>query len=168
MSRLITRVDPSGLFSKLSRPVKHIQQIHHSIRERDVSFQSGPRVNARRRIILAEVDILAAEAHYLNGATLREAALPLGISHMRFASLLRERGIKVRRSAPTEAQIDQMVYRYEAGESLAKIGERLGFQPNTVRTQLLRRGVTTRDTHGLPKGEHKPSVSQTPTDSEPQ
>ena len=86
---------------------------------------------------------------------------------MRFASLLRERGIKVRRSSPAEVQIDQMVYRYEAGESLAKIGEKLGFQPNTVRTQLLRRGVTTRDTHGLPKGGHKRSVSQTPTGSEP-
>ena len=141
-------MDPSGLFSKLSRPVKRIQRVHQSIRLREPSFQPGPRADALRRIRLSEAEILAAEAHYLDGATLREAAAPLGISHMRFASILRERGTKVRRSAPTEAEVDQMVNRYEAGESLAKIGTRLGFQPNTVRTQLLRRGVVLRDTHG--------------------
>lgn len=32
-------VDPSGLFSKLSRPVKRIQRVHQSIRRREVSFQ---------------------------------------------------------------------------------------------------------------------------------
>ena len=144
-------VDPSGLFSKLSRPVKRIQRVHQSIRRREVSFQPGPRVDSLRRIRLSEAEILAAEAHYLDGATLREAAAPLGISHMRFASILRERGIKVRGSFATEAEVDLMVMHYENGESLAHIGKRLGYQPNSVRNRLLRRGVATRDSHGRSK-----------------
>ena len=141
-------VDPSGLFSKLSRPVKRIQRVHQSIRRRESNFQPGPRADALRRIRLSEAEILAAEAHYLDGATLREAAAPLGISHMRLGTLLKKRGVKVRGSFATEAEVDLMVLHYENGESLARIGKRLGYQPNTVRNRILERGVSTRDSHG--------------------
>lgn len=33
------------------------------------------------------------------------------------------------------------------GDSLAGIGKRLGYQPNTIRNRLLKRGGSTRDTH---------------------
>ncbi len=125
-----------------------MHRVHNSIRKRETVSKSGPRADAKQRIALSKAEVLAAEAHYLSGATLREAAAPLGISHARLASMLRERGHKIRRSAPSEADIDQMVYRYETGESLATIGKKLGFQANTVRTHLLRRGIATRDTHG--------------------
>ena len=80
---------------------------------------------------------------------LREVAASLGISHPRLASILRKRGIKVRRSSRSDAEVDEIVHRYEHGESMATIGEKLGFQPNTVRNHLLRRGVATRNSHGI-------------------
>lgn len=69
------------------------------------------------------------------------------IGRPRLASLFRERGLRVRRISPTDADVSEMVYRYEQSESLAKIGPTLGFQPDTVRTCLLERGVETRARH---------------------
>lgn len=148
ISRDIILVGPSGLFSKLSRPAARIYKVHRSIRSGTLDAQPGPRARAKLRIELSEPSLRAAEAQYLDGATLRDAAAPLGISHARLAAALRKRCVKVRRSSPIASEVDEMVYRYERGESLARIGSKLGFQPNTVRTHLLDRGVQTRDTHG--------------------
>nr|WP_254910480.1 sigma factor-like helix-turn-helix DNA-binding protein [Gulosibacter sp. 10] len=41
-----------------------------------------------------------------------------------------------------------MVRRYDQGESLARVGARLGFSGGTVRTHLIRAGVRLRDSHG--------------------
>lgn len=48
----------------------------------------------------------------------------------------------------SDTQIDEAVQLYGSGLSLARIGERLGFSPTTVRSQLPRRGVRLRDPHG--------------------
>lgn len=147
-TRLITMVDPSGVFSKLSRSSLRMCKVHRTVRAGSVTARPGPRADAKQRIEVSEAALRAAEAHYLDGATLREVAASLGISHPRLAAILRKRGIRVRRSSPSDAEVDEMVYRYEHGESLARIGEKLGFQPNTVRTHLLERGIPTRDSHG--------------------
>ena len=123
-------------------------KVHRTIRAGKPNGTVSLRADAKQRIYVSAAALLSAEARYLEGATLREAAKPLGISHMRLASLLRKRGVRIRSCSPTSEEVDEMVRRYERGESLARIGTKLGYQPNTVRTQLILRGVKTRDTHG--------------------
>ncbi|WP_454295337.1 hypothetical protein [Salana multivorans] len=41
-----------------------------------------------------------------------------------------------------------MCRQYEQGESLARVGAKVGFNASTVRTNLLRAGVALRDPHG--------------------
>lgn len=91
---------------------------------------------------------MAAEAQYRQGATLREIAAGLGVDHQRLAELLRARGVAIRRRSPTEAEIVEMIRRYESGESLARVGNRLGFDAGTVRNHLLHSGFKARDCHG--------------------
>ncbi|MBX3088404.1 MAG: hypothetical protein KF742_07920 [Cryobacterium sp.] len=147
MTRFITKVDPSGLFSKLPGQIYGMYEVHTSIRARTVATPPN-RSDARKRIALSEDQLLAAEKRYLAGETLRTVASTLGIGRPRLASLFRERGLRVRRLSPTDAEVNEMIYRYERGESLARIGTKLGFHANTIRTRLLEHGIETRDTHG--------------------
>ncbi len=92
--------------------------------------------------------MLAAEVRYEAGATLREIAPALDVSRQRLAALLRARGVQLRRATPSACEVDEMVRRYAAGESLERVGTNLGFSAGTVRTYILDRGVATRDSHG--------------------
>lgn len=92
-----------------------------------------------------------AERRYGNGETLREIACDLGVSRPRLAGRLRERGVTIRRQAPSPRQVLEMARRYKQGDSLVQVGARLGFNASTVRTHLHRAGVSTRDTHGRSK-----------------
>lgn len=122
-------------------------EVHTAIRARTVSTAPQNRADARKHVAVSEAQLVAAEKRYLAGETLRTVASTLGIGRPRLASLFRQRGLRVRNLSPTDAEIMEMVYRYEQGESLAKIGAKVGFQPNTVCTHLLDRGVETRTRH---------------------
>ncbi|GAA2089445.1 hypothetical protein [Brevibacterium salitolerans] len=89
-----------------------------------------------------------AERRYKGGEILRVIADDLGVSRQRLAERLRERGVRLRREKPSSEQVLEMCRRYEQGESLARVGERMGFNASTVRVQLLRAGVALRDPHG--------------------
>lgn len=89
-----------------------------------------------------------AERRYFDGEILRLIASDLGVSRQRLAERLRERGVRLRREKPSSEQVLEMCRRYEQGESLVRIGERLGFNPSSVRLYLLRAGIALRDTHG--------------------
>lgn len=56
-------------------------------------------------------------------------------------------GVSKRQPSMSEAQIDEAVQDYAAGQSLDKIGNRLGFDSTTVLKELRLRGVKMRDTH---------------------
>jgi hypothetical protein len=70
------------------------------------------------------------------------------VSRPRLASLLRSRGVKLRRQSPSAGDVAEMKRRYVAGDSLERVGTQLGFSAGTVRAWLLAEGVTMRDTHG--------------------
>ncbi|GAA1171095.1 hypothetical protein CGLAUT_10035 [Corynebacterium glaucum] len=89
-----------------------------------------------------------AERRYKDGEILRAIAGDLGVSRQRLADRLRERGVRLRGEKPSSEQVREMCLRYEQGESLARVGERMGFNASTVRVQLLRAGVALRDPHG--------------------
>ncbi|HJA04974.1 MAG TPA: hypothetical protein H9800_08975 [Candidatus Microbacterium stercoravium] len=89
-----------------------------------------------------------AERRYKGGEILREIAGDLGVSRQRLADRLRERGMRLRRAKPSSEQVLEMYRRYEQGESLARVGERMGFNASSVRAALIAAGVKLRDTHG--------------------
>lgn len=89
-----------------------------------------------------------AERRYTGGEILRVIADDLGVSRQRLADRLRERGVRLRGEKPSAEQVLEMCRRYEQGESLARVGARLGFNPSSVRVALLAAGVNLRDTHG--------------------
>lgn len=89
-----------------------------------------------------------AQSRYETGSVLRLIADDLGVSRQRLAARLRERGVAIRGEGPTPEQVLEMVRRYDQGESLARVGARLGSNGGTVRAYLRRAGVVMRDTHG--------------------
>lgn len=140
-------VDLAGTFSKLSRVLARMTTMHSAIRARTAPFGPSAGVRTRQQFRVSEEALVSAEARYLGGATLRELAPIVGVSRQRLGSLLRSRGVRLRRTSPSEHEVEEMVRRYEAGESLAAVGSRLGFDGGTVRNWLIERGVRMRDSH---------------------
>lgn len=97
---------------------------------------------------LTEAMLDEAQSRYEAGTVLRLIAEDLGVSRQRLAVRLRERGVAIRGEGPSPEQVLEMVRRYDQGESLARIGARLGFNGGTVRTHLIQAGIALRDTHG--------------------
>ena len=89
-----------------------------------------------------------AERRYKDGEILPAIAGDLGVRRQRLAERLRERGVRLRGEKPSSDQVREMCLHYEQGESLARVGERLGFNASTVRVKLLRAGMVLRDPHG--------------------
>ena len=147
MSRLRTRVDLAGSLSKLAPSLDRMGSLHWSIRGR----RTQPRPlepRARKLPRVSEEMLVRADARYAAGATLREIAKELRLRRERLASLLRTRGVRLRRATPSDKEVREMVRRYESGESLDRVGSCLGFSAGTVRNHRLRAGTVLRDTHG--------------------
>lgn len=89
-----------------------------------------------------------AQGRYEDGTVLRLIADDLGVSRQRLAARLRERGVAIRGEGPSPEQVLEMVRRCDQGESLARVGTRLGFNGGTVRAHLIRSRVAMRDTQG--------------------
>lgn len=89
-----------------------------------------------------------AERRYKTGEILRVIAVDLGVSRQQLAGRLRGRGVRLRREKPSSEQVLEMCRRYEQGESLATVGERMGFNASSVRIALIAAGVKLRDTNG--------------------
>lgn len=85
---------------------------------------------------------------YETGKTVYELAAEYRCHRVTISAVLKRQGIALRRTSPTPEQIDKMVHLYETGYSLAKVGDRLGFNATTVLHQLKVRGIPTRDAHG--------------------
>ena len=89
---------------------------------------------------------------YKAGATLHALAAEFGCGRTTINRRLRAMGIQARRVRPTDDEVDQMVALYEAGRSLAQVGDVLGFDPTSVMKYLRLRGVALRDTQGRNRG----------------
>ena len=111
--------------------------------------RKAPRPQPIPRLTEAMLD--GAQSRYEAGTVLRLIADDLGVSRQRLAARLRERGVAIRGEGPTPEQVLEMVRRYDQGESLARVGARLGFNGGTVRAHLIRAGIPMRDTRGLPR-----------------
>lgn len=90
-----------------------------------------------------DVDQLA--ARYRAGTTLQVLAEETGLPVLRVAELLGHAGV-TRRSErwstrPVELDLDEVVARYEAGETARSIGEAMGVSSSTIRRRLIKAGV---------------------------
>lgn len=77
-----------------------------------------------------------------------ELAKKYGVHRATISGHLDRAGVTKRPRSMSQAQIDEAVRGYTAGQSLEKIGKRLGFDSTTVLKELRLRGVQMRDTHG--------------------
>ena len=112
-------------------------------RSRDLTSASPRRL---RRLNESERAALAQD--YVAGMTVYELATKYGISRDTVSKHLHRKSVEMRGKSPTQEQVDDAVRLYGEGWSTQRIGDKLGVYPQTVRRQLLERGVRMRDTHG--------------------
>lgn len=143
-----TGVDLRGLSSKLAPRLRRALMVVRTVRLRPSEGRVRDRRKTRQVAQPNDRQLAAVEARYAEGARLRDLALEFGVSRVRLADLLRQRGVRIRNASPTPDEVAEMVRRYESGESLEQIGERLGFNGGTVRNRLVACGVAMRDSHG--------------------
>lgn len=141
-------VDLAGGLSKLAPPLARLSLMHRAIRLRARRGVRREESYVRQQTRVSGEVLLSAEAQYAAGETLRTIATEVGVSRQRLASLLRERGVRLRRTAPSDAEVQEMVRRYADGESLERVGARVGFSAGTVRNHLIAAGVLLRDPQG--------------------
>ncbi len=147
-SRKNTWVDLRGLFSKLAPQLRRALMVVRTVRLRPSEGRVRDCRKTRQVAQPNDRQLAAVEALYAEGAKLRDLAPELGVSRVRLADLLRQRGVRIRNASPTPDEVTEMAHRYESGESLERIGKRLGFNGGTVRNRLVARGVAMRDSHG--------------------
>ncbi|MDN5715810.1 MAG: hypothetical protein L0G89_01105, partial [Janibacter sp.] len=148
---IASRVEVARQCSNLAPALQLAVSSHRAIRRRrrpapvsPTSARALPRPVPR----LTAAMLGEAERRYKDGEILRAIAGDLGVSRQRLAERLRERGVRLRGEKPSSEQVREMCLRYEQGESLARVGERLGFNPSSVRVNLLRAGIALRDPYG--------------------
>ena len=107
--------------------------------------RSAPRPRAR---ILSPDELTHLAADYQAGMTVYELAAKYRISRETVSKHLHRMGVEIRRQGLNEQQAIEAVRLYGEGLSAFRIGERIGAQHNTVRQELIRRGVRMRDSHG--------------------
>lgn len=111
-------------------------------------LEPGPcaeRKPRKRRITeLKGEELSAMIADYTAGATITHLAATYGYNRVGISDALKSAGVEVRRQGLSTAQVDEAERLYTAGQSLARIGERLQVNPGSVRAGLLQRGVTMR------------------------
>jgi hypothetical protein len=108
--------------------------------------QDGPKPRSKR--FLTAEDVADIVQRYEAGETTQQIGNRYGVSKTRVATVLRERGITLRRQGLTDEQVAEAVTLYSAGKSLAWLGARCGVSHTTVAAALRRQGVQLRTRPG--------------------
>jgi DNA-directed RNA polymerase specialized sigma24 family protein len=108
--------------------------------------RSGPIRQRQRR--LSEIQVQQMTTRYLEGATVYELAVEFDVCRSKVSERLKENGVRMRLSSPSDQEVCVMVQLYESGLSLAAVGKIIGKSVGTVKRSVLESGVQTRDTHG--------------------
>lgn len=106
-----------------------------------------PRQKVRARA-LSKTDQEKLVKAYEGGATIRELAEEYATSKLVIKNTLKANSVRIKLTRPTEHDVKAMIRLYESGLSLARTGDRVGFDAVTVRKYLLENGVMTRNTTG--------------------
>lgn len=103
---------------------------------------------AQHRLPPNKVDQLV--AHYQNGAKVNDLATLFGVHRDTVSELLDRRGVNRRRRGLPRELLDKVISSYEAGSSLAVIGDELSVDAGTVALALRKAGVPIRPRRGWP------------------
>ena len=85
---------------------------------------------------------------YRSGTSMKELARVFGVHRTTIRAALDRQGAPIREHAISSAQVATASRLYLSGLSLAAVGEKLGFNAQTIATHLRRAGVSLRDPHG--------------------
>jgi transcriptional antiterminator len=108
--------------------------------------RSGPIRQRQRRLSAAQVQQMT--TRYLEGATVYQLAIEFDVCRSKVSERLKENGVRMRLTPPSDQEVREMVRLYESGLSLAAVGKSIGKSVGTVKRYLQEYGVRTRDTHG--------------------
>ena len=92
-------------------------------------------------------------ASYQAGSTVYQLADEFGIERRTVSAILHRHDVPMRRQGLSDDQVNDAERLYQQGWSLARIGNHMDVTADTVRTRLLERGVTMRDTQGRTRTE---------------
>ena len=146
--------------NRLERAIQAKNQVNCKITKHDTQELSTQMDETNEKIInelhqpqkrLSSIEIAKIIDDYKSGQTVYELAETFGCHRVTISSQLKGNGIKLRRSSPSEEQIDQMVRLYKTGLSMKDVGGQVGMSAATVMRSLYRRGIETRDPHGRVK-----------------
>ncbi|GAA2089562.1 hypothetical protein GCM10009823_05440 [Brevibacterium salitolerans] len=96
----------------------------------------------RRKI--SDADRAEAIRLFHAGTYVKDIASSLRVTKTSVRKILHDAGVASPPRRMTEAEIKDAARRYENGESLARLGERFGYSPGTVRSKIVRAGVEMR------------------------
>jgi hypothetical protein len=94
-SSLVRGVDLRGQFSKLAPRLRHALMVVRTVRLRPSEGRARDGRKTRQVAQPNDRQLAAVEARYVEGAKLRDLALGLGVSRVRLADLLRQRGVRI-------------------------------------------------------------------------
>lgn len=97
---------------------------------------------------LTDAELARLVAAYQADATVYELAKEFQVNRHTVSERLKAVGLTLRRTSPTDADIEEMVRLYKSGLSLVDVGHRVNFAARTVYSHLVSRGVQLRDNHG--------------------
>lgn len=110
------------------------------------SHRDGPPPRSKR--FLSTDDIADIGQMYEAGDNTEQIGDRYGISKARVATVLRERGVTLRRQGLTDQQANEAARLYARGRSLAWLGSRYNVSHTTIATALRRQGVLLRPRPG--------------------
>ena len=141
----------SGLFAN-PRPTSFMQVVGSVVKVLDEIQPRSRREPAsgrrRRKVHLTGAQMQELLASYAGGSTILELAAQFDIGRTTVSKHLKQHGVSVRLQGLGEEEIALAIELYRLGLSVARVAERVGCAPNTVRAELMAAGVKMRDTHG--------------------
>lgn len=113
------------------------------------SVAPRPRVQTQRRLDQdGQQNVIAA---YQQGKTMNEVARQFGLHRTTVRAILDRAGITVRPREMSTTQVNLAIKLYADGLSLQAVGERLGFNAQTIANRLLVAGIQMRSPHAHPQ-----------------
>lgn len=137
-----TYCNPKAQVSALQSLLRKLPDLRTPVR------QSTNRRKPRKARRLDDGQVQQLIEGYRTGATVYELGDRFRISRKTVSEILHRHEVPMRRRGLSIERIGEAARLYEAGWSLARIGERMGVDPTTVLNRLRERGVRMRDAQG--------------------
>jgi DNA invertase Pin-like site-specific DNA recombinase len=138
-------VPDTALVGLFSSHANELRKVHRHLSSRLTGdAPPAPRGSKRKsQPRLSEEKTLEIVSDYEAGKTVYEIASTHNCHRVTVSAVLKRRGLTLRRTSPTPAQVDEMVRLYESGLPLAKVGEHFGINASTVLAQFRKVGAET-------------------------